>query len=69
MKRIVFYCGYETDTGEVYVRNASEYLALDDPQRVLVLTALIAEMTQELEFVSRMISNRETSSRDRALPQ
>jgi hypothetical protein len=69
MKRIVFYCGVLTDTGEVYVRNAPEYLAMTDPERVSVLTGLIAEMSQELEFVSRMISNREISSRDRVLPQ
>lgn len=62
MKRIVFYCGMLSDTGEVYVRNAPAYLALDDIQRVSVLTGLIAELSQELEFVSRQVSNLKTSS-------
>lgn len=69
MKRIVFYCGMLTDTGEVYVRNAPEYLALNDAQRIEVLTGLIAELSQELEFVSRQISNPKTSLTGLGLPQ
>lgn len=69
MKRIVFYCGMLTDTGEVYVRNAPEYLALDDAQRVSVLTGLIAELSQELEFVSRQVSSRGISSEGLRIPQ
>jgi hypothetical protein len=74
MKRIIFYCGAlmsESDvfTGEVYVRNAPEYLAMTDEERVVALTGLIAEMSQELEFVSRQISSRGTSSKGRGLPQ
>lgn len=62
MKKIVFYCGVETTSGEVYIRNAPEYLAMNDLERVVVLTGLIAELSQELEFVSRQISSRGTSS-------
>lgn len=69
MKRIVFYCGVLTDTGEVYVRNAPEYLAMSNVERVIALTGLIAELSQELEFVSNQINNQETSSRGRGLPQ
>ena len=74
MKRIIFYCGalineFDVFTGEVYVRNAPEYLAMTDEERVVALTGLIAEMSQELEFVSRQISSRGTSSEDRGLPQ
>jgi hypothetical protein len=69
MKRIVFYCGVLTDTGEVYVRNAPEYLSLTDPERVAVLTGLIAELSQELEFVSRQISNQGISLGGLTLPQ
>jgi len=74
MKKIVLYCGALVDesvgfTGEVYVRNAPEYLAMSNIERVVALTGLIAELSQELEFVSRQISNRGTSSKDRGLPQ
>ena len=68
MKRIVMYCGALMDdesvrvTGEVYVCNAPEYLDMTNEERVVVLTGLIAELSQELEFVSRQISSRGTSS-------
>lgn len=66
MKKIVFYCGVETTSGGVYIRNAPEYLAMNDLERVVVLTGLIAELSQELEFVSRQISSQGTSSEDQA---
>ena len=75
MKRIVMYCGALLDdesvrvTGEVYVRNAPEYLDMTNEERVVVLTGLIAELSQELEFVSRQISSQETASKGRGLPQ
>ena len=74
MKKIVLYCGILKDdsvgfTGEVYVRNAPEYLAMSNVERVIALTGLIAELSQELEFVSNQINNQETSSRGRGLPQ
>ena len=75
MKRIVFYCGvYADDDNDigVYVRNAKEYLCMTDPERVAVLTGLIAEFSQELEFVSRQISranNPGISSEGPRIPQ
>lgn len=69
MKRIVFYCGVLTDTGEVYVRNAPEYLAMTNSERIGVLTGLIAELSQELEFVSRQVSNQGISSEGPRIPQ
>ena len=75
MKRIVLYCGALMDkesvrvTGEVYVRNAPEYLDMTNEERIVILTGLIAELSQELEFVSRQVSNQGTSSRGRGLPQ
>lgn len=69
MKRIVFYCGVLTDTGEVYVRNAPEYLAMTNSERIGVLTGLIAELSQELEFVSRQVSNQGISSEGLRIPQ
>ena len=69
------YCGALMDdesvrvTGEVYVRNAPEYLDMTNEERVVVLTGLIAELSQELEFVSRQISSRGTASGGRGLPQ
>jgi hypothetical protein len=56
-------------TGEVYVRNAPEYLDMTNEERIVILTGLIAELSQELEFVSNQINNQETSSKGRGLPQ
>ena len=74
MKKIVLYCGIIKDdsvgfTGEVYVRNAPEYLAMSNVERVIALTGLIAELSQELEFVSNQINNQETSSKGPRIPQ
>ena len=72
MKRIVFYCGIYVDDEnqvDVYVRNGKEYLCMTDPERIKVLTGLIAEFSQELEFVSRQISTRAISSTDQGIPQ
>lgn len=66
MKKIVFYCGVETTSGGVYVRNAPEYLAMTNTERIAVLTGIIAELSQEVEFVSRQVSSQETSSGDQA---
>lgn len=69
MKRIVFYCGVLTDTGEVYVRNAPEYLAMTNSERIGVLTGLIAELSQELEFVATQVSSQGISSEGPRIPQ
>lgn len=66
MEKIVFYCGTLMNesvktTGEVYVRNAPEYLCMTNEERVMVLTGLIAELSQELEFVARQLNAQETS--------
>jgi hypothetical protein len=69
MKKIVFYCGVETTSGGVYVRNAREYLLMDDSQRIEVLTGVIAELSHELEFVARQISGQGTALEGQGLPQ
>lgn len=66
MKKIIFYCGVETTSGGVYVRNAPEYLAMTNSERIAVLTGIIAELSQEVEFVSRQVSSQGTSSGDQA---
>ena len=69
MKKIVFYCGVETTSGGVYVRNAPEYLSMNNSERLAALTGFIAELSQEVEFVAQQISNQGISSEDRGLPQ
>lgn len=69
MKRIVFYCGVETTSGDVYVRNAPEYLAMENSERLAVLTGFIAELSQEVEFVAEQISNQGTALEGQGLPQ
>jgi hypothetical protein len=75
MKRIVMYCGALLDdesvrvTGEVYVRNAPEYLDMTNEERVVVLTGLIAELSQELDFVVKQLNAQETSSEALSLAQ
>lgn len=51
-KKIVFYCGFNPKTECGYVRNGQAYLEMDDPQRVQILRDVIAELCNELEFVT-----------------
>jgi hypothetical protein len=70
MKKIVFYCGVRGDNFEyAYVRNGREYLAMTDAQRLAALTGIIAELTQEMEFVAGRISGQENSTGHQNLPQ
>jgi len=63
MKKIVFYCGVEGDAFEsAYVRNGREYIAMTNAERLAALTGIIAELTQEMEFVSKQISGQDISS-------
>lgn len=65
MKKIVFYCGINNKTGEAYVRNAPEYLAMDNQERFDALCSIITELCQEIRFVHEQISTQETSSKGR----
>jgi hypothetical protein len=70
MKKIVFYCGVEGKAfDQAYVRNGREYLAMTDAQRLAALTGIIAELTQEMEFVAGQISGQENSAGHQNLPQ
>jgi hypothetical protein len=62
MKRIVFYCGVNVETGDAYVRNAPEYLAMNNEERFEALSAIVQELCQELKFVYEQIKTQETSS-------
>jgi hypothetical protein len=61
MKKIVFYCGVNDNTGDAYVRNAPEYLAMTNEERLNALTSIVAELCQEMVFVSEQLSTQETS--------
>lgn len=63
MKKIVFYCGINNKTGEAYVRNAPEYLAMTNQERFDALCSIISELCQEIKFVHEQISTQETSSK------
>ena len=57
MKKIVFYCGVEGDNFvNAYVSNSREYLRMDHPERLAALTGIIAELTQELQFVTAQVN-------------
>jgi hypothetical protein len=62
MKRLVFYCGVNTDTGDAYVRNAPEYLAMTNEERINALSSIVNELSQELRFVSAQLNTQETAS-------
>jgi len=62
MKRIVFYCGVNVETGDAYVRNAPEYLAMTNEERINALSSIINELSQELRFVSAQLNTQETAS-------
>jgi hypothetical protein len=64
MRKIVFYCGVNNKTGEAYVRNAPEYLAMTNQERFEALSSIITELCQEIRFVHEQISTQETSSKD-----
>jgi hypothetical protein len=61
MKRIVFYCGVNVETGDAYVRNAQEYLAMNNEERFEALSAIVQELCQELKFVHEQIKTQDTS--------
>jgi hypothetical protein len=61
MKKIVFYCGVNDKTGDAYVRNAPEYLAMTNEERLNALTSIVAELCQEMVFVSEQLNTQETS--------
>lgn len=61
MKKIVFYCGVNVETGDAYVRNAPEYLAMTNEERLNALTSIVAELCQEMVFVSEQLNTQETS--------
>lgn len=63
MRKIVFYCGVEGDALEnAYVRNAREYLAMTDEERIAALTGIIAELTHELKFVASRVTLQKSAS-------
>jgi len=64
MKRIVFYCGVNVETGDAYVRNAPEYLGMTNEERFKALSSIVTELCQELRFVHSQINSQETSSKD-----
>jgi hypothetical protein len=61
MKRIVFYCGVNVETGDAYVRNAPEYLAMNNEERFEALSSIVQELCQELKFVHEQIRTQDTS--------
>jgi hypothetical protein len=61
MKRIVFYCGVNVETGDAYVRNAPEYLAMNNEERFEALSSIVFELCQELKFVYEQIKTQDTS--------
>jgi hypothetical protein len=70
MKKIVFYCGVEGDNFEhAYVRNGREYIAMTSAERLAALAGIIAELTQEMEFVAGQISGQGNLSEHQSLPQ
>jgi len=69
MKKIVFYCGVNDKTGDAYVRNAPEYLAMNNKERFEALSSIVLELCQELKFVHEQIKTQETSLEGPATPQ
>jgi len=61
MKKIVFYCGVNSETNDTYVRNAPEYLAMTNEERFNALSSIMIELCQELQFVHNQINTQETS--------
>ena len=61
MKRIVFYCGVNVETGDAYVRNAPEYLAMTNEERFNAISLIVTELCQELKFVYAQLNTQETS--------
>jgi hypothetical protein len=66
-KKIVFYCGFNPKTECGYVRNGQAYLEMDDQMRAQVLTDVIGELCNELEFVMGKVIGLGTPSECRAL--
>lgn len=69
MKKIVFYCGVNLETGDAYVRNAPEYLAMTNNERFEALSSIVMELCQEMKFVYDQIKTQETSSEGPKTPQ
>ena len=61
MKRIVFYCGVNVETGDAYVRNAPEYLTMTNEERFNALSSVVTELCQELRFVYAQLNTSETA--------
>ena len=61
MKKIVFYCGVNVETGDAYVRNAPEYLAMSNEERFNALSSIVTELCQEMVFVYEQLNTQETS--------
>jgi hypothetical protein len=63
MKKIVFYCGVEGDSfNHAYVSNGREYIKMTHLERQAALVGIIAELTQELDFVNNQINAQGISS-------
>ena len=70
MKKIVFYCGVEGDNFEnAYVSNGREYLRMTHTERLTALTGIIAELSQELDFVAGQINAQSNPIKIAELPQ
>lgn len=69
MKKIVFYCGVNDKTGDAYVRNAPEYLAMTNEERFAALSSIMIELCQELQFVHNQLNIQETSSKGQVFLQ
>ena len=57
MKKIVFYCGVNDQTGNAYFRNAPHFLSLEDHERIAVLSKVIAELTNHLEYTVKRVTD------------
>jgi len=63
MKKIVFYCGVEGDSfNHAYVSNGREYIKMTHQERLAALTGIIAELTQERDFVANQVNAQDTSA-------
>jgi len=61
MKKIVFYCGVNAETGDAYVRNAPEYLAMTNEERFNAISSIVTELCHELKFVHNQLNTQETA--------
>ena len=68
-KKIIAYCGFESDSRDGYVKWDRAYLEMTDAQRLEFLTDVINELASEHRFLIRVIGNLETSSTGLRRPQ